>query len=265
MNNGHSGFFLYGGRGRIFCLHHSPAEKSQLIIVAPFAEEMNKSRRMFTLLARELRPRGYGVLVPDLYGTGDSEGDFADSRWEIWQQDLALAARHLRAQGARTISLLGLRLGALLALECACSECVPAKRVVLWQPVVSGNVFMTQFLRLRIAANMAAATEETTQSLRQRLAQGEALEVAGYRLAPELASAIDAASMQSISLPDSLMLHWMEIGSAHSPAGRRIMDGWRKSATVTESLVAGPPFWSTSEITLAPELIEKTVAIFEQG
>ncbi|MGH8720327.1 MAG: hydrolase 2, exosortase A system-associated [Burkholderiales bacterium] len=257
-------FFLPGARGRVFCLHHSPAQHSQVIVVPPFAEEMNKSRRMFTLLAHALKRHGCGVLIPDLYGTGDSEGDFADARWEIWQDDLTLAWRHLVNQGARTVSLLGLRLGALLAMECVCGERVAAKRVLLWQPVVSGNAFMTQFLRLRIAANMAAANQETTQSLREKLAAGEALEVAGYRLAPELASAIDAASMRALSMRDSLALNWMEIGSAVSSAGRRIIDDWRNSATVTESVIAGPPFWSTSEITLAPELIERTVACFEQ-
>ncbi|MGH8729151.1 MAG: hydrolase 2, exosortase A system-associated [Burkholderiales bacterium] len=250
-------FFLPGARGRIFCLHYSPARESQLIVVPPFAEEMNKSRRMFTLLANALKSRG--VLITDLYGTGDSEGDFADSRWEIWKQDLALAMRYLIDRGASVVTVLGLRLGALLALECAGDGLIAADRVVFWQPVTSGNAFMTQFLRLRIAANMAAGKQETTQSLRQRLAAGESLEVAGYCLAPALAAAIDNASMRALA-PDH-SLQWMEIGSAISPASRRIIDGWRNA--VSETLVAGPPFWATSEITLVPELIEKTVAVVE--
>jgi exosortase A-associated hydrolase 2 len=242
-------------------MHHSPSQRPQVILVPPFAEEMNKSRRMFTLLAQSLKSRGCGALIPDLYGTGDSEGDFGDARWEIWKQDLALVWRYLADQGASPISLLGLRLGALLAMQCVCDGLLPANRVVLWQPVVSGNAFMTQFLRLRIAANMAAKTQETTQSLRERLAAGESLEVAGYTLAPELASAIDAASMQALPPKNSLTVHWMEISAAISPASRRIIDGWRDA--VSETVVAGTPFWTTTEITVAPELIERTVALLE--
>jgi exosortase A-associated hydrolase 2 len=257
-------FFLPGGRGRILCLHHLPAEDSQIIVVPPFAEEMNKSRRMFTLLAHALKSRGYGVLIPDLYGTGDSEGDFADACWEVWKEDLALAWSHLNEHGASAVSVLGLRLGALLAMECVCNGMLAANRVVLWQPAVSGNAFMTQFLRLRIAANMAAGNQETAQSLRERLAAGEALEVAGYMLSPELASAIDAASMQMLVPKNSPTVHWMEVSStpAVSPASRAVIDRWREKATVHESTVAGYPFWATSEITLVPELIERTRAVF---
>lgn len=254
------GFFLQGARGRIYCLHHAPEHPSQVIVVPPFAEEMNKSRRMFTLLAHSLIKRGHGVLIPDLYGTGDSEGDFGDARWEIWKEDLALVSRYLGELNARAISLVALRLGALLAVEFASRAAV--NRIVLWQPVASGNSFMTQFLRLRVAAAMAAGIRETTDNLRQRLSEGESLEIAGYTLSPALASAIGAANMQAFALKSAV--HWIEIGAAFSASGRRVIEGWRKHTTVNESLVAGLPFWTTSEITIVPELIERTVAVFEQ-
>jgi alpha-beta hydrolase superfamily lysophospholipase len=53
--------------------------------------------------------------------------------------------------------LWGLRLGALLALDAA-PLCDPAPAgFVLWQPVVSGEQFLTQFLRLRVASAMPRA------------------------------------------------------------------------------------------------------------
>jgi exosortase A-associated hydrolase 2 len=252
-------FFLQGGAGRLFCMHHLPGSETQVLVVPPFAEEMNKSRRMFTLLARSLVERNCGVLLPDLYGTGDSEGDFAHARWQIWKNDLQEAVRHLERSGATEVTLLGLRLGALLAMECVCEGRVSAVRAVLWQPVVSGSSYLTQFLRLRIAADMTAENKETTQALRQRLSAGESLEIAGYILAPELASAIDAASMQILAPPTSFPLHWMELASSLSPAGRAIAERW----AARTSCVSGPPFWTTSEITLAPELIAGTATIFD--
>jgi exosortase A-associated hydrolase 2 len=261
------GFFLSGenGSGRIFCAHHSPAAKFQVIAAPPFAEEMNKSRRMFTLLGNALKSRGYGVLIPDLYGTGDSAGDFADARWEIWKQNLAHAYRYLENQGAATVALLGLRLGALLATECIREELLAVDRLVLWQPVVNGNAYLTQFLRLRLAADIAAENKETTKHLREKLAAGEALEIAGYTLAPALASAIDAANMRELVPNNSLTVHWMEISSGASlaPPSRAVVDRWRGKTPCIETVVAGPPFWTTAEITVAPELIERTLAVFD--
>ena len=61
----------------------------------PFAEEMNHSRRMATLQAHRLAALGIDVLVVDLFGTGDSAGDFADARWETWQEDAKAAVAWL--------------------------------------------------------------------------------------------------------------------------------------------------------------------------
>ncbi len=52
---------------------------------------MNKSRRMAALQARAFAAMGFGVLQIDLFGCGDSSGDFSDARWDIWKQDLAIA------------------------------------------------------------------------------------------------------------------------------------------------------------------------------
>ena len=49
---------------------------------------MNKSRRMAALQARAFAEMGFGVLQIDLFGCGDSSGDFSDARWDIWKQDL---------------------------------------------------------------------------------------------------------------------------------------------------------------------------------
>ena len=83
-------FFLVGGQGTLFAIYYPPAagvpRRDGVLYVPPFAEEMNKSRRLVALQARRLAAAGFGVLVPDLYGTGDSAGDFAEARWSIWRK-----------------------------------------------------------------------------------------------------------------------------------------------------------------------------------
>ena len=116
-------FFLQADCGRRFCLYHAPqAEKEcrgAFIYVHPFGEEMNKSRRMAALQARAFAAMGFGVLQIDLFGCGDSSGDFSDARWDIWKQDIAGARAWLAERVSAPISLWGLRLGALLALDFA--------------------------------------------------------------------------------------------------------------------------------------------------
>ena len=57
-------FFLRVDGGERFCLFHPPAGacRGALLYVHPFAEELNRSRRMAALLARALAGAGYGVM-----------------------------------------------------------------------------------------------------------------------------------------------------------------------------------------------------------
>ena len=112
-------FFLPSRRGALFAIDHPPSSAGEqaVLYIPPFAEEMNKARRMVALQAAELARSGCRVLLLDLYGTGDSAGDFRDARWEFWLDDLTRAVEWLAGQGGRRVTLLGLRAGCLLALD----------------------------------------------------------------------------------------------------------------------------------------------------
>ena len=73
-----SGEFVAGTKGPIFVLLRKPLvpPRGCVLVVPPFAEEMNKCRRMVTELAIRLAEQGIATLQPDFYGTGDSAGDF---------------------------------------------------------------------------------------------------------------------------------------------------------------------------------------------
>ena len=82
-------FFLRAARGQRFCLFHPAAGscRGAVLYVHPFAEELNRSRRMAGLHAGALAALGDAVLQLDLHGCGGSSGDFAAARWETWQED----------------------------------------------------------------------------------------------------------------------------------------------------------------------------------
>ena len=263
--------YLTGEAGPLFCLLHPPADgtdpKGALLYLPPFAEEANRSRRMAFLQARRLAARGWAVLLLDPFGTGDSGGAFQEARWEIWMADAGRAADWLAERWpGRPVTLWGLRLGALLACDLAATAPRRFARLLLWQPVVRGDQFVTQFLRLRVAAAMAAGEKESGQDLRARLAEGETLEVAGYELAPELVAGIEALRLESLlAALTGHAVDWLELSTpgtepALSPASRRVLESLPDDdgPEITSRAVSGEPFWTIQEITLAPALLDAT-------
>lgn len=264
-------FFLSGDRGKLFSLFYEPPAlslKGSILYVHPFAEEMNKARRMAALQAREFSAMGYAVLLVDLFGCGDSDGEFAHATWAGWLSDIAAASDWLERRTGLTPYLWGLRLGASLALESGRPGC---PGLLLWQPVLNGDNFLTQFLRLNVASAMLAEKGDTksTQELKQVLLAGGGVEVAGYTLPPALATGISQISAANM-IPPPCTIFWIEvIADAQrdiSPAANKVREAWRATNnSVQLTRATGEPFWNTPEITECPELIEVTRKFFQQG
>jgi len=165
-------FFLEADGGQRFCLYHPPVGRARgaLLYLHPFAEEMNRARRMAALQARAFTRAGHAVLQIDLAGCGDSSGDFGQARWDTWRADVALGADWLRARVDAPLRLWGLRLGALLALDYArLQDAQPVAGMLLWQPVLKGSTCLTQFLRLRLAGAMLAEGQAQGGTRNRRL------------------------------------------------------------------------------------------------
>lgn len=261
--------FLEGTRGPLFAVYHpsrltGPA-KGGFVYLPPFAEEMNRSRRMAALQASRLAEKGLAVLLLDPFGTGDSAGDFGDARWDIWREDVMAAIAWLSERCGGPVGLWGLRLGALLAADVAVQNPEGLARLLFWQPLLSGDNYLTQFLRLRVASGMNGGAErETTKELRAKWAEGEAVEVAGYDVSPELAAAISKTRLQELAKTlGDLPLDWLELTSSDDgalmPASRSVVDTLTgEGRHVSAQAVPGEAFWSIQEITLAPNLIAAT-------
>ena len=105
--------FIQGVAGKLFCIRSIPApakaKNHSILLVPPFAEEMNCCRRFFAMVRRSLCHKGFTVVQPDLYGTGDSEGEFSEATWSIWLDDLSqLIADHCR-EDREKLSVLAVR------------------------------------------------------------------------------------------------------------------------------------------------------------
>ena len=262
--------FLEAGSDRCFCLYH-PAQGSPrgaLLYIHPLAEEMNRSRRMAALQARAFAAAGFAVLQIDLAGCGDSSGDFGDATWSAWLDNLESGMRWLRGRTDAPLWIWGLRAGCLLAtslLERGARPC----GLLLWQPVLSGEQALRQFLRLKTVADVAAGREARDYTaLFHAVDEGDDVVVAGYRLNPALARGMAAAELR---LPvGDMRVECFEMAggsdTAVSPALSVKLAQWRAAGHRVRGVVLDvPSFWQTVETSVSPALIEASVAALEQA
>lgn len=187
--------FLDGTAGRLFALHYSasPSQPTHLII-PPFGEEMNRCRRFMNDLARAYQRRGHGALILDLYGTGESEGNFKDANWDIWLSDVKTAQKYLQKVGNSSVETTAIRLGALLALKCN----IDPSSISLIAPEVNGERFIHQLIRARIIAETFISSQYGGQSssrrvIEEELAQQGYVNLLGYELSSDLMESIKAS------------------------------------------------------------------------
>lgn len=274
MNQGECsirGHFLEHRGRKLFCLLLEPVSvkaHSAILFLPPFAEEMNKSRRIVACQARELAAAGHRVMLLDPTGCGDAGGDFHDASWQVWVQDANFAVDYLVGLGAVPLSLWGLRLGALLACDLSQTR-QDVHTLMLWQPVLNGEQQIDQFLRLRaVASAMNNTASFDRKALWNELRAGRSLEVAGYELSS--AMALEAAKVRLTDLrPTCRLVHWLEIGVTPqgnlSPPSESVISHWLlQGVQVARQYVQGDPFWRVIDAVINPSLQHSTTEAFAQ-
>lgn len=263
--------FIDSAAGRIFALYFAPQNtpRGAVLYLPPLAEEMNRCRALAAAQARLLASAGYACLLFDYFGTGDSSGELSDANWDIWHGDVLAAAHWLEDKTQRPITLWGCRFGALLAADVASASSSRFSHLLFWQPVVDGKLYLTQFLRLRVAFLMdRGLPAETTEQMRVQLAAGNPVVVSGYALPAGLANVIDKIRIDDRQGLSNSRIDWFEnVSNAGKPLAL-------PSQKAIEALQAGsnrvavrpftaPPIWQLHERDEAPDLLEKTMALLQ--
>ncbi|MBB5204007.1 exosortase A-associated hydrolase 2 [Inhella inkyongensis] len=241
--------FLEWAGARRFALLHRPASmpRAVLLLLPPFAEELNKTRRALAQACMTLAEAGFAVLQLDPLGCGDSDGDFGDAGWSDWLNDAQQGLLKLAAEFPdRPQVLWGLRAGCLLG-----SAVAEDRPQLWWQPATQGKAVLQQFLRLRLAAEMDAAERSTMADLKAQLAQGQPVEVAGYLLSPALAAGLEAAELQAGNGPTL----WLEASSQAEPALLPGSQSWlARHPGVQAQALQDPAPWAATELEDSPAL-----------
>lgn len=116
-----------------------------MLLCNPFGEEASRAHRTYRVLATQLERAGYACLRFDYSGTGDSMGDSTTATVDGWVRDVIHAAERLReATGVGRIAVVGLRLGATLAMLASATGELRARHLLLWDPVVDGAGYLRE-------------------------------------------------------------------------------------------------------------------------
>ncbi|MEX2375254.1 MAG: alpha/beta fold hydrolase [Dehalococcoidia bacterium] len=141
-------FWLPTRGGPLAAWLHQPSSQATgalAVICPPIGFELVHTHRTLRRLADELAAEGVAALRFDYHGTGNSPGNGEEAGLGArWQNDIRSIVDFGRSElGARHVTLIGLRLGGLLAATSASSA--GADALVLWSPVAKGRRYMREW------------------------------------------------------------------------------------------------------------------------
>ena len=219
------------------------ATASAVLILPAVGYQYWSAHRTTRVLAERLAGGGHTVLRLDYHGCGDAAGSPRDPRRvEAWRESAALAAAELRALGCRRLTLVGVRLGATLALLDARS--LGAEAVAAWEPVPSGRHFVREIRMLgsevpgQIGALAAAGVLYTAETL----AELEQLEAAALVAAPAPRTLL-VAGREETDMLASLRAAGCEDASATVADGASALEVPTEDATVPLAVVDAICTW----------------------
>ena len=233
----------------LFGWYHPPASTALMsaprsagvVLCNPIGDDFIRSHRTFRHLAERLASIGFAVLRFDFHGTGDSSGDERlPNRVSTWIADIGLAIGELRTRsGASAIGVVGLRLGASLAMVAAAQR-GGVESLVLWSPYSSGAAYVAESLRLHKMHKMIEP--HSFAGGPSQYADGD--EALGFFLTRET-----CASLAAIDLLTFPMASASSASSSFSE-----LSGSAKSSAFSESL-AVPPFSKSSKSSEFSEIL----------
>jgi len=236
-------FFFGTGQRRLFGIY-DPARASggaamrAAVLCAPWGPEYLHTHRTLRQLATRLSLAGFHTLRFDYFGTGDSAGEVTDGDLAGWQGDIETAIEELKdSTGVKQLVLVGLRLGATLSASVAAARHQDVEALVLWDPIVSGEVYLRSLL-------LSKPNPPLTMGAIPRAAEiGGGYDVLGVPLPAKLAQEferIDLAAQMPL-LPANTLILVSERLPCHESLQHALRDQ-RDPCLVFESS-ADPPFW----------------------
>lgn len=225
----------------LYGVYHPPRENPRdagVVLCYPFGQEYMRAHRAFRQLALLLTRKGYHVLRFDYRGTGDSSGDMDGVTADDWVADVGSAIAELReVAGVSSVSVVGLRLGALVAAA-ACSGRDDIDRLVMWDPILSGAAYESELLA-EIAAEVPSPYGAPSGNAE---AASGAIHYNGFELSPAFRRSLHALELQAL-VPRRIN-GVLQAVSHETEAFSRLRDGWGGVSGYRYIYAAAPHDWN---------------------
>lgn len=187
-------FYLDEGSEPIFAWLHVHADHESLdhgvIICPPIGYEQVHSHRSLRQLADLLASKTIPTLRFDWHGTGDSPAvDEDPHRYRTWLNNVKQAVRWMRdTLGCRTVSLVGLRMGATFASLATRDNDIDS--LVLWSPVIKGRSYIREMKALGLTSAASSRRSEVPQN---------DLEAAGFVISSETVADLSLVDLTKLN------------------------------------------------------------------
>jgi pimeloyl-ACP methyl ester carboxylesterase len=199
------------------------------LIVPPFGWEDVCSYRPLRCLGRTLAENGIPALRFDLPGTGDSAGGSRDDGLlDAWIRSVNDAALELRrSTGVADVAVVGIRLGAMLAVSAMAQEST-VQDLILWGARSNGRALLRE---LRAFGNMQDAEYASGVGSPTEAVPG--LEIAGFFMTPETLRALEALDLSL--LPVMQGKRALVLSCDDLPADAKLVRALEKSGCAVQS------------------------------
>jgi alpha-beta hydrolase superfamily lysophospholipase len=177
---------------QLFTWHHPPKPGARrgagIVLCAPIGSEYICAYRAWRICAERLAGIGFDVFRFDYEGTGDSAGDPEEpDRVQAWLRNIeCVVTEAQRVTGSNEVALIGLRIGATLALEAAAAR-GGVGRLVLWSPFRSGRSYVRELKAFGSISHKDYVANEGADIL-----------AAGYVLPAAIARALERLDLNSL-------------------------------------------------------------------
>lgn len=229
---------------RIYSAFHRAPEtkRTTLIVCPPFGQEMVTTYARLARVSKQLAMQGVSVLRYHPFGTGESDGTYADVTLESAVRD-AVEAQGLareRVAGGR-LGYFGLRFGATIAILAGSQQ--PVDFLVLWCPMPNLRQYFRDLLRSQVTADAVQRSRtRTTQEMMADLDAGKSVDVLGYELSPALYHQMMAAQSLPEALPARRILYLAR--PTEEKSALPVVERWKKlGGQVDFQVIPETAFW----------------------
>ena len=230
-------FFFGASTQALYGVYHHPNKKTarnEAILICPtYGQEYMRAHRANKQLATTLAKQGFHVLRFDYRGTGDSSGEVENTTINNWLEDIVTAVEELRdTAGTNTVHIIGLRLGALLASSAATNKKLNIKKLVLWDPIISGESYDQE---------LQAEINKNNETENKPIDKNSTLHFHGFPLSKEMRADLSAINLCEFKPHAKRIMH---IVSRESENADKLKAAWSDAPAYQYAFVEAPGDWN---------------------